>query len=49
MKNKKNNNKVSEMMFPLLVTSRCLIASNKNKKQKLAHLYTNVAISVVFK
>lgn len=46
MKNKKNNNKVSEMMFPLLVTSSCL---SFEQKQKLAHLYTNVAISVVFK
>lgn len=43
MKNKKNNNKVSEMMFPLLVTSSCL--SFEQKK----NLYTNVAISVVFK
>lgn len=45
MKNKKNNNKVSELMFPLLVTSSCLSSNKKN----LAHLYTNVAISVVFK
>lgn len=47
MKNKKNNNKVSEMMFPFTVSSSCL--SFEQKKKKLAHLYTNVAISVVFK
>lgn len=46
MKNKKNNNKVSEMVFPLLVTFSC---HSFEQKKTLAHLYTNVAISVVFK